>query len=505
VTAVEPGWRQLHPRTIAMTVLTTGGILGGIAVPIVLGLLRNDRPVGVVLAIAVGGIVVLSGLAAVADLVRWRHTTYRVTDERVELQYAWVLHKLRSIPRERVRTVDLTANPLHRAFGLAKVKIGTGQQSTGENSHLTLDPVDKAEAEELRRVLLRRAVPAAAQQVPEPGAGSPLASLDWSWLRYAPVSVTTPILGAAAFGGVMKVADWLGVENSVIDLVGDWLRDPSIPVLVLVLVAIGLVVGVVGSLGLWVEMWWRYRLTREDGNLRVTRGLLTTRSLSLEQRRLRGVEVFEAFGSRLLGAARVDVVATGMRAKTENQSSDPKTLLPAAPMPVARRVATEVLGAPVGAAVIVGHPRAARRRRLLWAAYWVLVPVAILVLLGLLLTTVLLHIAWITAVVLTPIAVALALDEYRNLGHGLTDQHLVTRYGAGSRRTVSLLRSGVIGWTIKSSPFQRRAGLVTIAATTAANKGEYLVSDVGESEGLRFAAEAVPGLLTPFLEPAPRT
>jgi putative membrane protein len=42
---------------------------------------------------------------------------------------------------------------------------------------------------------------------------------------------------------------------------------------------------------------------------------------------------------------------------------------------------------------------------------------------------------------------------------------------------------------------------MTLSATTAASKGEYFVRDVGESEGLAFAEEAVPGLLTPFLEP----
>jgi putative membrane protein len=126
--------------------------------------------------------------------------------------------------------------------------------------------------------------------------------------------------------------------------------------------------------------------------------------------------------------------------------------------------------------------------------------VVVLAVLGALTTVVLLHLAWIAAVVLTPVALALALDAYRNLGHGLSGDYLVTRYGAGSRHTVALLRGGVIGWTVRSSPFQRRAGLVTIAATTGAGHGEYLVRDVGEGEGLALAAEAVPGLLTPFLE-----
>jgi putative membrane protein len=131
----------------------------------------------------------------------------------------------------------------------------------------------------------------------------------------------------------------------------------------------------------------------------------------------------------------------------------------------------------------------------------VLALAAVLAVLGFLLTEVLAHLAWILAVVLLPVAVFLAFESYRNLGHGLAEQHLVTRYGIGARRTAALLRSGVIGWTISSSPFQRRSGLVTVKATTAANSGAYPVYDVGIDEGLRFADEAVPGLLTPFLEP----
>jgi putative membrane protein len=502
-------WRRLHRHTVAVTALTLAGLGLSIGTPIVLGLLRNDVPAGPVLAIAAGAVLVVTVLGALADRLRWRHTSYRVTDERVELRFAWVWRRLRSIPRERVRTVDLTANPLLRAFGLTKVKIGTGQQVTGQESHVTLDPVGRAHAEQLRRVLLDREAPDQAsgqtsdRASDREAARTPvLAELDWAWLRYAPISVTTPILGAAAFGAVMQVSEWADLQGAVFRTVRDAFGGLSILGLIAVLVVAGLVVGFIGSLGLFVEMWWRYRLTRENGTLRVHRGLLTTRSLSLEERRLRGVDVFEALGSRLLGAARVDVVATGLRTRSNNERSDPKTLLPAAPMAVAHRVATDVLGAsPLSDVDIQRHPRAARTRRLLWALLAVFAVVGVLALLGLLLTVVLLHIAWIAAVVLTPVAVALALDDYRNLGHGLSGDYLVTRYGAGSRHTVALLRDGIIGWTVRSSPFQRRAGLVTIAATTAANSGEYVVRDAGEGEALSFAADAVPGLLTPFLAP----
>jgi putative membrane protein len=126
-----------------------------------------------------------------------------------------------------------------------------------------------------------------------------------------------------------------------------------------------------------------------------------------------------------------------------------------------------------------------------------------LVLLGVLLTDVLLHIAWISAVVLVPVAVALALDAYRSLGHGIGGQYLVARSGTVRRATVALQRSGIIGWTFRQSVFQRRADLVTVTATTAAGSGAYSVPDADADEGLALAAAAVPGLLAPFVEPVP--
>jgi putative membrane protein len=114
----------------------------------------------------------------------------------------------------------------------------------------------------------------------------------------------------------------------------------------------------------------------------------------------------------------------------------------------------------------------------------------------------LLYAAGATALVLVPSAVALALDAYRGLGHALAGGYLVARSGTVRRSTVALQRGGVIGWTLKQSYVQRRAGLLTLTATTAAGAGAYAVHDADESEGLRFAAAAVPGLLEPFLEPA---
>ncbi|AEN09280.1 MULTISPECIES: PH domain-containing protein [unclassified Streptomyces] len=492
-----PPWRRIHPRTVLVTALVTAGVAVGAAVPAVAAL---SGRFGYAAAVgwALAGAVVLVGCAAAGDYVRWRRTRYRVGGERVELHTGLVLVKRRSLARERIRSVDLTAHPLLRILGLVTVRIGTGDQTGGEST-LELDPVDRAEGERLRRELLDR-VAARSSGTHREGE---LAVLDLRWIRYAPVSFLAPMLGGAAAGGVMQVSEWVGAQGEVIDWVADRFRNTSLVWAITVLVAAALAAGVVGALGLWAEGWWNYRLEREPGGtLRVRRGLLTSRSLSVEERRLRGVDLVEPLGVRLAGAARVDAITTGLAKDEETRGADHDTLLPATPRPFADAIAAEVLREPVAptGAPLTAHPPAARGRRLRRALAAALAPVLVLALLGAWLTPVLLWTALGCAAVAVPVAVALALDAYRSLGHTLSGGYLVTRSGTLRRSTAALQRAGVIGWTLRQSWFQRRAGLIAVTATTAAGAGAYTARDADATEGLLFAAEAVPGLLEPFLE-----
>lgn len=491
-------WRKLDRRTLLVTAAVMTGVATGAGVPTVVGL-SGGMGAGRALAWVLPAALLLIVCGTVGDYVRWRRTRYRIGPDRAELHTGLLLVKRRSLGRERIRSVDLTASLLLRLLGLVKVRIGTGEHTGGEST-LELDPVTRAEGERLRTELLDR--------TPSDSAGARregmLAVLDPRWIRYAPLSFVAPLLGGAAAGGVMQVSEWFGVQHEVLDWIGDRFRDTSILTTVVVLVAAALLAGTVGSLGLWVEMWWNYRLEREPGGtLRVRRGLFTSRSVSIEERRLRGVELVEPLGVRLVGAARLDAVATGLAQDDDEKHTDLRTLLPAAPRAAADEVAAQVLRettSPTGSAGLTPHPVAARGRRLRWAVGSALVPVLVLVILGLLVSDVLLSVAAGCAVVLLPLAVLLALDAYRSLGHGLSGGYLVARSGTVRRSTVALQRGGVIGWTVKQSYFQRRAGLLTLTATTAAGDGAYDVYDAAEGEGLAFAARAVPGLLEPFLE-----
>jgi putative membrane protein len=492
--AVEVPWRRLDRRMLVVS-------------PIHL-LVRVVPFVAVVLLTGQGDItriwfsVGATAVVVLAGVLRFLTTRYRITTERVELHTGWLRRERRSVPRDRIRTVDLTASLLHRAFGLNVVRVSAGAAAaTGRDSGLNLDAVSKAEGERLRRELLDR-TPAAAPAVPDqpvarPAAGQELARLHWSWLRFAPLTFSSlagiGVIVATAF----NLVDDLGIDPRRIDAVGDTARELAAAPIWVGIGIVGVVLLVVAVLGaslMFAERWYAYRLTREpDATLRVHRGLLTRRSLSVAEERLRGAEVVEPVLLRAGRGAQSRALTTGL-----DKGAQGGVLQPPVPRAEAHRVAAAVLRVAEDdstRAPLLRHPRVALSRRLTRALLPAIVLVAAAFLVGRLTGA-----TWLlpTALVTLPVAALLGWDRYRSLGHRLTGGFLVTRNGSLVRRTVALQRPGVIGWTVRQTIFQRRTGLVSLEAVTAAGHGGYAVTDIAAADAVDLADAAVPDLLAPF-------
>ncbi|MEV0820237.1 PH domain-containing protein [Nonomuraea rubra] len=489
--AGDGGWQELARRSLWASAVKSLALVAGASAGLVRFLAGRDWPVGGMVAACAGAAVLIVAGVVAYDVLRLRTTRWRLTPERLELRSGITVRQHRSIPRDRVRSVDLRADPVNRIFGLTVAKVGTGEHAEG-GSELKLDPLSRHDAEALRRTLLHRGEQA------EPG-GGPLAELSWSWIRYAPLSVWTFTGAAVVLGALYKALDSFGLKRFTTRLatgLWEWLVAQPLVTVPLVLAA-NLVVGVLGAMLLFAESWARYRLEREPGRLRMRRGLLTSRSLTLEERRLRGVEIGEPLLLRLAGAARLRSIATGLGKSSGDETEDAAALTPPMPRALAVRVAAAIAGA--GVPALVPHPAAARRRRLVRALVTALVTGAGVAVAG----------PWVSIwaggwVWLLPVAVLAyglwhAVTSAASLGHALSPRHLVARRGAVVRRTVALDRRGIAGWTFTESYFQRRSGLLTVSATTAAGRGHYDVVDVGRGDGLDLAARAVPGLLEPFL------
>ncbi|MGW2369766.1 PH domain-containing protein [Streptomyces sp. NPDC001667] len=484
------GWRTLDARTLVLHCTWMGAPLGSLALTALATGGRLDTRAWITLAV----IGTVFAVLTVAGLITWRRTRFRVTADSFELRTGLFTQSLRSIPLSRIRTVDVTANLVQRALGLAVLRAGTG----GQGARLALEALARPEAERLRTELLARA---GARDADDPV----LAVADPRWLRYAPL--TFWVFGGVfvAVGTVWRVLDGIGVEPWRIGFVRHAFQEfgnsalwITVPLAVLAVTALG----VVGAVALYAENWWKYRLEWDGSSmLRVRRGLFTTRSVSIERARLRGVTLCEPLMLRAGGGASVRAVAGGLGNREENRRRS--VVMPPAPRAEALRVCADLLGEGGTATGITGltpHPRVALRRRIVRALLWCVLPPALaLAVLGWLLTPVLLYCAAGYVLLAAPVAYALARSAYRGLGHAVRGRHLVVRSGTFGRQTAVLDRRAVLAWTFTDNPFSRRAGVVTLTAAVAAGEEGYRVRDMAAADAAGFAESAAPGIVAEFL------
>jgi putative membrane protein len=442
-------------------------------------------------------------IAIGAGTLRWFTTSYRVTPEQVQVRRGLLRRQLRAVARDRVRTVDVSANPMHRVLGLVRLTVGTGRSDRQSDGGLRLDGLAVGEAAGLRDELLHegRRPAAADADTAAPAAETELTRLDPGWIRYAPFTLSGIFTIGVISGFILNAAQDARVDPrsvGVLNDLGDALARMGLAVAVAAVLAAFVVLVAVCSTAGYVLAFWGFRLTRHPGGtLHVVRGLISTRATTIEERRLRGVELSEPLLLRSVRGARLVAIATGLRVGRGAERGG-SLLLPPAPRAEADRVATAVLRTrdPLDAPLIPHGPRARRRRYTRALAGAAAIVVAVLALTRVAGWS---DAVWLASLVVPPAAAALAADRARSLGHTVTPTALVTRVGALVRRRAMLSREGIIGVNLSRSFFQRRAGLTTLTATTAAGRQAYAVPDVDDREALRVCEQAQPGLLQPFL------
>ncbi|WP_051551326.1 PH domain-containing protein [Nocardioides sp. URHA0020] len=485
---VEVAWQRVDPRMLL--VYPVRELVRFL--PVLIGLFlagtasgRTDwwHGAGIVIPMALG-------------VLRYFTTYFRITPARVELRRGLLNRHQLSTPLDRVRSVDISAPLTHRALGLTIVRIGTGSASKDDEDHLDLDGLPAARARQLRVDLLRLGAPATTGAEPE-HLDRVVLRFDPAWVRFAPLTTTGLALAGGALGVVGQAVNTFGGfdrvdPHEVVDSTAGWSAALAVPI------GLALLLGAVSALAIggYVVTNWGFTLTHtgpeHHGAWHLRRGLLTTRETSLDDDRVSGVTTSTPLGLRLARGGRVSAIVTGLGGESRSA-----LLAPPAPRAVVDGVASAVLGtsAPLTAPLSDHGPQARRRRyvRALGPAAVVVVAAVTLVGFDALGT-------WsLGVVVLLPLAALLARDRAAALGHALVGGHLVARSGSLDRRRDALAVRGVIGWNLRASWFQRRAGLTTLVATTAGGRQRVSVLDVPQDVAVDLAHHAMPDLLAQFL------
>ncbi|MFE3319983.1 PH domain-containing protein [Nocardia sp. NPDC059195] len=551
-------------------------------------------------------------LVAAFGVARWFTTSYRIDADHVQLRSGIVARRTLSVPRPRIRSVDVEADLLHRALGLAVLAIGTGKQ-TDKGEEFKLDALDTSQIPALRAELLAHTgqhAPAHLDSAGAPHVSQPDAHADsgveighWqaAWVRYAPLSLTglavvAPIAGLGAQYGLIDVLS----ESAVVQHLDD---DTAMIVVIVItgLTVLSLVLVSLAACAQYLATWFGLRVLDNGATLHLRHGLFTARQITLDLARFRGATLSEPLLLRAAKAAQLEMIMTGENPRQKILPQAPRTAVertldellrtrrrphadastvpvgdsawarhdeptvpapdstvprhnePTVPAPdstlarhdestapapdstwarrdesssasaftetgdTERPVATSltkggsnavladsiapqpITGSALGAVELHRHGPAARRRRYTRAAW----PVGAVVVAMLAIVLTGGHLppwTWTIPVVLALVMAILAEDRYRGLGHrvlpGTTGPTwLITRRGSLDRNRDCLEAPGIIGWTVRQTFWQRRAGLATVVAATAAGKKAYLVVDIPIDQAAALIEAVTPGRL----------
>ena len=442
---------------------------------------------------AAGGRVMLTALVLVSIVglvvrtLAWQRFHYSFDGEVLRVDEGVISRNHRALDVARVQQVEVDRSAVQRLLGLATLRVETAGGSSEVEVELRVVTEDDALA--LRSAL--RESKARAVRDPSGAAGDlPDGDLDVDPGRHTVLEVPLrhvvlasvtgvrllvfPALltGAFQFAG-QNLTEWIerSLEGLVeAGLVGpDGVRAPSLTTgLVLALAVLTLSVVVAIAVGVLRDA--RFRIERIDDDLHVTRGLLSTRDSVLPLRRIQLVQVHRNWLRRLLGAASVRVHSAGGSADAERRVTVP--LLPEAAVTDLMR---ELYPGAPGVPALAPHPPNAMRRAVFRWLRSVALPIA---------AVWFLPFAWLDrfegpVLVLVPVAIVLAVVEYRQLAHGASDRLVAARQGALSVATSVAPLVKVQAVSTRANWFQRRLGLATVRIHVAGPGGDVVVLDAG--------------------------
>lgn len=501
-------WRRPAARSLLVTPLRTAREMIPALAPVV------------VVAFSQGGraywlLLLLVALPVAVAGLRWWNIGYRIAEGQFQVRHG-ILQKHRLTTQlDRIRTVDAEASLLRRLLRIVDLHVGTGAHEA-----VTVHGIDAAEAAQLHRALLARRPhqqqPPTSESPSMPPPERTIAAFTAAWLRFAPFTMSGVATALTAWAVGTRLINDLHLGGAVapwIERARDATSDANLVILVVEILLAAVLTLSVLSLIAYALANWGYRLTRRaDATLHIRRGLLTSRAVTIEERRLRGLVVERPLVLRIPGGARAKGLVTGGKHADRGARSS-HVLVPPAPASVVDSAMADILGTAAPLRVrLVRHGHRATRRRYTRALFW-LWPVA-----G---AAAVVPWVWswprwtyVAPALVLALVPALGALRARWLGHAILGDprvlqgpsagYVVASSGAFPQEYTCLRSRAIIGWVMRESWFQRRAGLVTLAATVATTGGRVLILDVPKARAVEIIQEATPGLLDRYVVGGPR-
>ena len=474
-------------------------------------------------------LLVLGALVLLAwSTLEWLRRTYELEGGALRLEEGVVARKLRAVPFDRIQQVELVRKPLHRLLGVASLRVETAGGGTA--AEVDLDVVTLEEARTLRASLLRAkaqvtgarggavgtgadtAGPPAAAGAPGDQAGAGAAGTPagqvatgqpdaWADAE-APraermllrLSLGEVMLGgitgaraAAALvilGPISQATDWFpGLTDWLFARFDPEAVTPTTPAAFAAVAVLAVVVWLGLAAASSIVTDYGFALARAGNDLVVRRGLLERREAVLPLGRLQVVRIEESLLRRALGLASIRIQSAGRTGGGDQTAS--RLAIPVLQRVQVNRVLEELLPGAAPVPRLLLPPPAARRRAVTRSVLTATVFIAAVGLALWWLTSLgVLGVPAALAVLALPVlavAVTIGLAAYRSLGHATREGFLYARVGVAIRVTTAVPVAKAQSGSVRTTPFQRRAGLATLHVDVAGGGPTPKVHDESEA------------------------
>ena len=458
---VDEDTRALSPLSIPYRAVRRGASIAfTLLFVVVSGSSFLGGTVGQLVGVALVGLAVV-GLVAY-EIGYWSRYEYALTADTFDIRSGVFRRRNREIPVDRIQNVDISRNVVQRLLGIAAVDLET---AGGGATEAAVRYVTFEEAKRLQRTLAarKRGAKAAREQSEASGETAPtpeteslfeLTSRELALVGLLSFDVRTPGLVIFVVYGLVTA----GQSGSPVPIPGGGLALAALAVgLVFLVVFISWAAGAVAA----VLNYYDFSLRRVDDELQYERGLLRRYDGSIPLDKVQTLTVVDDPLKRYFGYAALYVETAGYAPGASGDRGSQ------AAVPIARRERVLALVGELEGVTIAGLERPPKRVRRRYVARY-LIAVGALTALGVAVERLLIaDPVWVGPLLLVPLVPVAAHLKWRNRGHALGDDHLLTRNGVLRRETKVVpyyrVQTVIDGRTL----FQRRWSLGTVTADTA--------------------------------------
>lgn len=260
------------------------------------------------------GVIGILALFLIGSLLTWWRFTYIVVDDEIRIEQGIFVRKKRYISKNRIQSIDLTANVLHRIFGLVKVQIETA--SSGGAAEASLSAVRKSEGERIRNELksltsnIDRTVETEKQQ-------EPIQKISFGRLFIAgTTSGSIGVILALVVFASQELEQF--IPDTVYENTITWLIGLSLLFIVGIIIVILILLWLLGIAGTMIK-YGNFTITKNEKELFITRGLLEKKQLTIPLNRIQAVGIKQNIIRQPFGFVTLfAVVAGGSMDKAED-------------------------------------------------------------------------------------------------------------------------------------------------------------------------------------------